>query len=135
MGSRLKTRRGSNLYDFWRDVPAKALNAAAGDSGSTCLVNCASQEYFGAVDLKALKLDVIEPAFYEIKGGTPKMISFFAKRARGSMARFVVERRVRDPEGLKDFDYGGYAFDPEASTSNRFVFSRQAESQQALAAS
>lgn len=129
MGSRLKTRRGNTLYDFWRDAPAKALNAAAEEAGSDVLVNCASQEYFGAVDRNALKLKVIEPAFYEVKDGTPKMISFFAKRARGSMARFIVENRVRDIEGLKDFDYGGYAFDTSESTDDRFVFSRNAEAQ------
>jgi len=126
MGSRLKTRRGTNLYDYWRDAPAKALNASAEDTGSEILVNCASQEYFGAVDRKALKPVVIEPAFYEIKDGTPKMISFFAKRARGSMARFIVERKVRTSEGLKDFDYGGYKFDASQSTDTKFVFSRQA---------
>jgi len=110
MGSRLKTRRGTNLYDYCSEI----------------LVNCASQEYFGAVDRKALKPVVIEPAFYEIKDGTPKMISFFAKRARGSMARFIVERKVRTSEGLKDFDYGGYKFDASQSTDTKFVFSRQA---------
>lgn len=129
MGSRLKSRRGKNLYEFWRDVPAKALNGAAQASGSDILVNCASQEYFGAVDLKRLKPRVIEPAFYEVKNGTEKMVSFFAKRARGSMARFVVEHRIRHADGLKDFDYGGYAFDASASTEDRFVFKRDAEAQ------
>lgn len=129
MGSRLKTRRGKNLYEFWRDAPAKALNAAAEDAGSNILVNCASQEYFGAVDLKKLKPRLIEPVFYEVKAGTPKIVSFFAKKARGSMARFIVERRVTDVEGLKDFDYGGYHFDANASEGNRLVFSRDAEAQ------
>jgi hypothetical protein len=124
MGSRLKTRRGESLYDFWRDIPAKALNAAANAVGSSVLVNCASQEYFGAVDLKKLKLRVIEPVFMEVKSGTPKIVSFFAKRARGSMARFILERRVTDPEGLKDFDHGGYRFDAGASSGDRMVFLR-----------
>ena len=124
MGSRLKTRRGKNLYDYWRDVPAKALNETAAEAGTDILVNCASQEYFGAVDRKKLKLRVIEPAFYEVKNGTPKMISFFAKKARGSMARFIVENRIRDVDGLKDFDLGGYAFDASESTDDRLVFSR-----------
>ncbi|MEL7114619.1 MAG: peroxide stress protein YaaA [Pseudomonadota bacterium] len=129
MGSRLKTRRGANLYDYWRDAPAKALNAAGEAAGTDVLVNCASQEYFGAVDRKKLKLQVIEPQFYEIKNGTPKMVSFFAKRARGSMARFIVERRVTEIDGLKDFDYGGYAFDPGASAGDKLVFTRNAEAQ------
>jgi cytoplasmic iron level regulating protein YaaA (DUF328/UPF0246 family) len=135
MGSRLKTRRGANLYDFWRDLPAKALNAAAEEVQARYLVNCASQEYFGAVDRKALKLKVIEPAFYEVKDGKPSMVSFFAKRARGSMARFVVERRVTDPDGLKDFDYGGYSFAAADSTPDRFVFTRPAETAGLKAAS
>ena len=125
MGSRLKTRRGKNLYDFWRDVPAKSLNQTAEETGSNVLVNCASQEYFGAVDQKRLKPKLIETAFYEIKNGAPKMISFFAKKARGSMARFIVENRVRDVDGLKDFDLGGYTYDAKESTESRLVFSRQ----------
>jgi len=124
MGSRLKTRRGKNLYEFWRDLPAKALNDAGDAIGSDILVNCASQEYFGAVDLKKLKLRVIEPVFYEVKAGTPKIVSFFAKKARGSMARFIIEQRVTNPEGLKDFDLGGYQFDPDTSTDDRLVFMR-----------
>lgn len=132
MGSRLKTRRGTNLYDFWRDAPARALNDAAQAVGSDTLVNCASQEYFGAVDAKALKLRVIEPVFMEDRGGTPKIISFFAKKARGSMARFIVERRVTDPEGLKDFDLGGYAFQPGTSEGDRWVFLRGADQSDVL---
>jgi len=131
MGSRLKTRRGTNLYDFWRDVPAKALNAAAEANGSEFLVNCASQEYFGAVDLKQLKLRLIEPVFMEVKSGKPKIVSFFAKKARGSMARFIVENRVTDVESLKDFTTGGYRFDLDSSEGDRLVFLRD-EAQEAL---
>ena len=114
MGSRLKTRRGTSLYAFWRDEISKALNASAKEIGTDILVNCASQEYFGAVDQNALKLRVITPQFYEVKQGVPKIVSFFAKKARGSMARFIVENRVSDIEGLKDFDLGGYQFVSEA---------------------
>ncbi|MDJ0826194.1 MAG: peroxide stress protein YaaA [Rhodobacter sp.] len=124
MGSRLRTRRGSTLYDFWRDAPAKALNAAAETAGTGILVNCASQEYFGAVDPKKLKLRLLEPVFMEEKSSGPKIVSFFAKKARGSMARFIVERRVTDPEGLKDFDLGGYRFEPSMSQDDRLVFLR-----------
>ena len=124
MGSRLKTRRGTNLYAYWGDRISKALNEAAAEAGTQTLVNCASQEYFGAVDLKALKLDVITPQFYEVKNGTPGIVSFFAKKARGAMARFIVENRIRDVDGLKDFDLGGYAFDASESTDDRLVFSR-----------
>ena len=123
MGSRLKTRRGRNLYDYWGDRIAKALNAQGEETGSGILVNCASQEYFGAVDRKALKLRVVTPEFYELKNGDPRIVSFFAKKARGSMARFIVENRVTDPEGLKDFDLGGYRF--VADEGDRLIFHRQ----------
>ncbi|MCG6903544.1 MAG: peroxide stress protein YaaA [Rhodobacter sp.] len=126
MGSRLKTRRGRTLYDFWRDTPAKALNAAAEEAGSDMLVNCASQEYFAAVDRKRLKLRLVEPAFLELKDGAPRMISFFAKKARGAIARFIVENRVTRIDGLKDFDCGGYRFDPATSSGERLTFTRDA---------
>lgn len=89
MGSRLKTRRGGNLYDFWGDEIAKALNAQAEATESEVLLNCASQEYFGAVDLARLKLRVITPQFLEEGPNGPRMISFHAKRARGALARWV----------------------------------------------
>lgn len=125
MGSRLKTRRGSNLYAYWGDRISKALNAAAEEAGTDTLVNCASQEYFGAVDLKALKLRVVTPQFYEIKNGKPAIVSFFAKKARGSMARFIVENRVTDIEGLKDFDLGGYRFTDTADDGTTLIFQRE----------
>ena len=125
MGSRLKTRRGTNLYSYWGDTIAKSLNATAEATGSDTLVNCASQEYFGAVDLKALKLHVITPDFYEVKNGTPKMISFFAKKARGAMARFVVDNRVTDIDGLKAFDRDGYRFAGASDDGARLTFQRE----------
>ena len=124
MGSRLKTRRGGSLYDYWRDVPAKALNAQAEAVGADVLVNCASQEYFGAVAPKALKLRVITPVFMEDKDGRLKTVSFFAKKARGAMARFIVQNRLRDPEALQSFDSGGYAYDADLSEPDKPVFTR-----------
>ena len=124
MGSRLKTRRGGNLYDYWRDDLSNALNAQGQSTGSEFLVNCASQEYFGAVALKALKLRVITPAFMEDKGQGPKIVSFFAKKARGAMARYIVQNRLSDVEALQDFDIGGYAFQPDLSTADKPVFVR-----------
>ena len=132
MGSRLKTRRGKNLYEFWRDLPAKALNQAAKAAGTEILVNCASQEYFKAVDMQTLALRVIDPVFLDVKDGVPKTVSFFAKRARGSLARFIVERRVTDPEGLKDFDLGGYRFDQASSTDSKIVFLRDEDARQSF---
>ncbi|WP_136634403.1 peroxide stress protein YaaA [Pseudooceanicola onchidii] len=127
MGSRLKTRRGKNLYEYWGATPAKALKEQADAVGTDTLINCASQEYFGAVDTKKLGLTVITPTFLEEKNGKAKIVSFFAKKARGSMARFVITRRLTDPEGIKDFDLGGYQYDAEASTPDAPVFWRAAE--------
>ena len=127
MGSRLKTRRGSSLYDYWGDRLSKALNAQAQETGATVLVNCASQEYFGAVKPDALKLSVVTPVFMEDKPGGPKIVSFFAKRARGAMARYVVQKRLTDPAALLDFDTGGYAYRPDLSKPEAPVFVRPAE--------
>lgn len=125
MGSRLKTRRGKSLYDYWGDTLAKALNALGDAQGTDTLVNCASQEYFGAAQTKALKLRVIHPVFMEVKDNKPRIVSFFAKRARGAMARHVVENRVTDLNGLKDFNAGGYTFDPDLSEGDeKLVFLR-----------
>ena len=126
MGVRLKTRRGHSLYDFWGPRIAKALNEAAEGGGAPALINLASQEYFGAVDAKALKLPVVSCAFFEIKGeDAPKIISFYAKRARGLMARFAIDQRIDRAEGLKDFTTAGYGFDAAASNDQIWVFSRR----------
>ena len=124
MGSRLKTRRGQSLYDYWRTDLAKALSAQAEDTGTDLLVNCASQEYFGAVPEKALKPKVITPVFMEDKGQGPKIVSFFAKRARGAMARHILENRAVDVDGVKSFDTDGYTYRPELSDDARLVFVR-----------
>ena len=87
-------------------------------------MNCASQEYFGAVDTEALKLPVITPQFMEDKGGAPKIVSFYAKKARGAMARYIVQNRLNDPASLSDFDAGGYAFSTELSSPDKPVFVR-----------
>jgi len=126
MGSRLKTRRGASLYDYWRDDLSKALNADAEAVATDILVNCASQEYFGAVAPKALKLRVVTPAFMEDKGDGkgPKIVSFFAKKARGAMARYIVQNRLQDMESLKSFDTGGYIYNAEMSQTDKPVFVR-----------
>ena len=124
MGSRVKTRRGGSLYDYWGDTLAKALNAQAEAQGTRHLINCASQEYFTAANRKALNLDVITPQFMEVKNGRPRIVSFFAKRARGAMARFIIENRLDDPRDIKGFTAGGYAFDPDLSDAASFVFLR-----------
>ena len=128
MGTRLKTRRGANLYDFWGDRISKQLNADAEGHADPTLVNLASQEYFGAVDARALKLRVITPHFYEDKAGDRRIISFFAKRARGTMARFAVDERIERAGDLKRFDRDGYRFDKAASTETDWIFIRQGNS-------
>ncbi|MEL6957500.1 MAG: peroxide stress protein YaaA [Pseudomonadota bacterium] len=125
MGSRLKTRRGKSLYEYWGDTLAKALNELGEAQGTDTLVNCASQEYFGAADTKKLKLRVIHPVFMELKDDKPRIVSFFAKKARGAMARHIIENRVTDLNGLKAFSAGGYQFDPDLSESDeKLVFLR-----------
>ena len=124
MGSRLKTRRGASLYDYWGDQIAKALRAEAVALGTDVLINCASDEYFRAADRKVLKLRVITPVFMELKDGTPRIVSFFAKRARGAMARHIVTGRLTEPETIKTFAAGGYAFEPDLSEGDRWVFLR-----------
>lgn len=126
MGSRLKTERGKNLYEYWGSTLSDALNKQAEATESDALVNCASQEYFGAVDLKALKLRVITPQFMEDKsdGKGPKIVSFYAKKARGAMARFVMQNRIDTVDGILDFDIGGYKHVPDLSKPDAPVFLR-----------
>lgn len=126
MGTRLKTRRGASLYDFWGERIAVALNEASEGAGQKQLINLASQEYFGAVDREALTLPVVTCHFREIKGAEPpKLISFYAKKARGMMARFAIDQRLDRAEGLKDFTAAGYGFDAGASTADDWIFTRR----------
>ncbi len=134
MGTRLATDRGRTLYDFWGERIAEALKADADALGTEVLVNCASVEYFTAADRPALKLRVVTPVFMEDREGGPKIVSFFAKKARGAMARFIIQRRLTDPDSLRDFDTGGYRFRPELSQPDRPVFVRDAASSSSAAA-
>ncbi len=124
MGSRLENPRGRNLYEFWGNRIASALNQQAETMGTDILVNCASVEYFKAVDTATLDLRVITPVFMEMREGGPKVVSFFAKKARGSMARFIIQHRLTDPESLKDFDAGGYRFRADMTDGDTWVFVR-----------
>lgn len=120
MGTRLKTGRGANLYAFWGSRIADYLN----ERGDTVVVNLASEEYFKAVDLKTLRARVVQCVFQERKGDAWKIISFHAKRARGLMARHVIDQRIDDPEGLKTFSAEDYAYAADVSTPDRLVFRR-----------
>lgn len=124
MGSRLQTRKGPNLYAYWGPRIAEALNAQAEITGTDTLINCASVEYFSAVDEKALALNIVTPQFFEDKPTGPKIVSFFAKKARGAMARFIVERRLSAPEQILDFDAGGYEHAPDLSAPGKPAFFR-----------
>lgn len=120
MGTRLPTERGANLYAFWGRRIADYLNG----QGDGLVLNLASEEYFKAVDLKALDARVIQCVFQERKGDAWKVISFHAKRARGLMARHVIDHRIEDPEDLKGFASEDYAYAADASTPERLVFRR-----------
>ncbi|HJV59318.1 MAG TPA: peroxide stress protein YaaA [Albitalea sp.] len=125
MGTALATPRGANLYDFWGDTIARHLNRRLAADASPVVVNLASQEYFRAVDRAALKARVVDCVFEDWKGGRYKIISFFAKRARGLMARYAVRHRIANPQALQRFDLDGYAFDSAVSAPDRLVFRRR----------
>jgi uncharacterized protein len=125
MGTALSTRKGKNLYQFWGARIAQYLNQEITAHKTPVVVNLASEEYFKAVDLKALTPRVIHCAFEDYKNGAYKIISFNAKRARGLMARFAIEGKIDSVRKLQDFSAEGFAFDANASSSNRLVFRRK----------
>jgi cytoplasmic iron level regulating protein YaaA (DUF328/UPF0246 family) len=125
MGTTLANAQGSNLYKFWGRTIADHLQAQVDAHPQPIIVNLASQEYFKAVDRKALKARVIECVFEERKGPGYKVISFMAKRARGLMARYAITRRVKTPGALEKFNLEGYAFAPAVSEPNRLVYRRE----------
>jgi uncharacterized protein len=124
MGTRIKTKRGDSLYDYWGSRISKALNADLADTLEPVVVNLASTEYFSAVDKKALKAKIVTCHFKEIKDGEARVLSFYAKKARGMMARFAIENQIDRPQGLKDFAVEGYEFDPSTSKPDNLVFTR-----------
>jgi uncharacterized protein len=125
MGTALKGPHGGNLYRFWGSQIADYLNTRLRKDASPVVVNLASNEYFKAVDTKALKGRVVECVFQEYKDGQYKVISFFAKKARGLMARYAIEHKLMTPEQLRHFDVDGYAYTAAESTSDRLVFRRK----------
>jgi cytoplasmic iron level regulating protein YaaA (DUF328/UPF0246 family) len=125
MGTKLQNPRGKDLYAFWGETVTGALNEALAANGASAVVNLASEEYFRSVKPKLLDAPVITPVFEDWKNGKYKIISFFAKRARGMMARYAAQRGITDPERLKEFDVDGYAFDAGASKERTWVFRRR----------
>jgi len=127
MGTKLANPRGKDLYAWWGDTLAEHLNQCLAQQGSDVVINLASQEYFKSVKRKALKARVVECVFEDWKAGQWKVISFHAKRARGTMARHAILKRAKAPKDLLGFNAEGYAHDPEASTADRLVFRRRLE--------
>ena len=125
MGTALANSRGQNLYHFWGDGIAQHLNKQLATHKTPGVINLASQEYFKAVDRKVLNARVIECVFEDYKGGKYKVISFFATRARGLLARYAIEKKIQNPEKLKDFKVEGYAYAASESDDNRLVFRRR----------
>jgi len=124
MGTRLSGKHGKDLYAFWGSSISGWLNQALAEQGDNLLLNLASNEYFSAIKKDALDAKIIDTEFRDLKNGQYKIISFYAKKARGLMARYVIKNRVRQLEGLKDFNAEGYYFSPKQSSENRFVFLR-----------
>ena len=122
MGTSLPIGTKKNLYEFWKKKVTASLNSEL--QKNELFINLASNEYFSAVDTKTLKVPVITPEFKDYKDGKLKMISFFAKKARGLMVRYIIDTNAETIEDLKQFNYDGYAFDANLSKGNTLVFTR-----------
>ncbi len=122
MGTKLPIGESKNLYEYWKPTITKALNKELQEG--ELFVNLASTEYFSAVDVKALKVPVITPEFKDYKNGKLKIISFFAKKARGMMVRYIIDTNAQTLDDLKGFNYDGYQFDATLSKGNNLVFTR-----------
>ncbi|MBC7749125.1 MAG: peroxide stress protein YaaA [Methylotenera sp.] len=122
MGTKLPIGESKNLYEFWKPTITEALNKEVNEG--ELFVNLASNEYFSAIDVKALKVPVITPEFKDYKNGKLKIISFFAKKARGMMVRYIIDTNAQTVDDLKGFNYDGYQFDAHLSEGNHLVFTR-----------
>lgn len=125
MGTALANIRGKNLYEFWGDRISQTLNQQLLNQGEYTIINLASQEYFKVIQPKNVHARIITPIFQDEKNGQYKVISFYAKRARGLMVKFAAERAIDEPEKLKDFDDEGYQFQAALSSENEWVFQRR----------
>lgn len=124
MGSRLKTPKGENLYQFWGQQLTQALNEALQQERRPVLLNLASAEYFEALDTSRIDARVITPSFKDLKNGRYKFLSFYAKQARGLMVRYLIENRISTLKALKEFDVAGYYFSEDQSRDDNWVFLR-----------
>ena len=125
MGTKMKNERGKDLYEFWGSTITSRVNELAKDNNSKAIVNLASVEYFSVLKKDKLNLPIINPVFKDYKNGKYKIISFFAKKARGSMTRFIVQNKIKTPKDLKDFDLDGYNYSESDSEENTPVFFRK----------
>lgn len=125
MGTKLPIQKSKNLYEYWDDKITESINADLAKQKSKILVNLASNEYFGAIKKKKIDGDIITPVFKDEKNGKYKVISFFAKRARGSMARYIIQNKIKKVENLKGFDTDGYQYNEEMSKEAEPVFTRE----------
>ncbi|EPL0662039.1 peroxide stress protein YaaA [Proteus mirabilis] len=124
MGIKLNNKKGSDLYQFWGNTITETLNNALEAQGDNILVNLASDEYFKSVNPKKLNAEIIKPVFLDEKNGKYKVISFYAKKARGLMSRFIIQERLSDKTQLKEFNLEGYQFNAAESEGNTLVFKR-----------
>lgn len=124
MGTNIAIARKKNLYEFWKTKITTKLYEEMAESNQKILINLASNEYFSAIDTKKLKARIITPAFKEFKDGQYRMVSFFAKKARGLMSRFIIQNQISDPEEIKAFDLEGYYFNNQLSKADNWIFTR-----------
>ena len=124
MGTKFASKRGMNLYDYWDDSLSNHIKKELMEHKENVVLNCASLEYFKAIDRPSLDVNVITPQFKDMKNGEYKMISFFAKKARGMMARFIIQNRIENVNEILSFDLGGYSYNKSLSTPNQPVFTR-----------
>ena len=126
MGTKFANQRGNDLYSFWGSRITDKLNEELSSQKEPVLINLASNEYFKSIQTKALKAEIITPVFKDWKGDKYKIISFYAKKARGLMCRYAIDNKITQPEKLKEFDYGGYSFNETMSSGKEWVFTREA---------
>ena len=124
MGTQLNNPRGKDLYAFWGDIITDAVNQDIKKQRTSTLINLASNEYFKSIRPEKLNANVITPVFKDRKNDVYKIISFFAKKARGQMSRYIVQHKLTNPEDIKHFDVAGYSFNANASTKDRWIFTR-----------
>lgn len=129
MGTKLKNERGDNLYEFWGEAVTDTINARMADSEDKVLINLASNEYFKVIKKKALNAEIITPRFEDEKNGQYKVISFYAKKARGLMVKYAADNKITDAEQLKGFNLAGYYYCEEASDDKTWTFRRDAADQ------